>query len=876
MHFHRSILLLSLKICLISFGFFISQGNILAQRLSLSFDYDWLFLHQQDMDSSQKNDWIPITIPHTWNNDAYTQMNYDRGQYWYLKIFSIPQSMQGKELYVRFDAVNSYAEVYLNGKLVKSHSGGYTAFNVHLPADLMEDTNVLSVKVDNQNVNIPPLSGDFTIFGGIYRHVHLIALDKIHFDMENHGSSGLFISTPQVSKAQARIQITGSLTNPDKKPVEIKVQIKDGAREVASVSKTTFTAGYWQMDDIILRNPELWSPAKPNLYSVKTQLIRDNIVVDEISQDLGLRWFSADTKNGFMLNGAPLKLMGTNRHQDQYPYGIAVPQRIHVKDIRLIKAMGANFIRLAHYPQDEAVLRLCDRLGLIVWEEIPVVDVIADNDTFAKNAKSQLVEMIRQHFNHPSIVFWGYMNEVINQVYYRVPKADRPAFFLKTVTLAKSLDKLLKQEDKSRLSVMACGGSTFNNDIGLSEITDVLSWNLYQGWYGDTFAGFEKFTDTDHAKYPNRPMIISEFGAGSDQRLHSLHPETFDFSIEYQQLFLEHYLPEIMKRKYIIGAAEWNFIDFNVASRQESMPRTNNKGLVYNDRTPKDVYYYFQAFLRSDSAILHIASNDWDDRNLVNDTDSIRVPLKIYSNQKEVRLQVNDLWLDQKKMSNCNAIWQVNLPAGRSLIRAFAFQGDSIVAKDSQVIQMKFTPFTTAKPLKSKWDLAINVGSNCSFYDALTDITWQADQAYSKRSWGYIDGSIFRRSPDRIGTTAEISGTANTPLFQTMRQDISAYQIDAPPGTYEIELHFADLFPTPKVDTSQFQNGYNSNANSFDVLINGKLYWSGFSPFNLAKGNVNSAISRKLIFTNTTHHIRIELVNKNGHTFLNALRVKQD
>jgi beta-galactosidase len=857
--------LINLFICLNSF----------AQRFTTSFNDGWQFLDNADLKSAQPGDWKDVKIPHTWNTDAYRTMDYFRGQRWYKKSFSIPHSLQGKELYIRFDAVNSYAAVYLNGHLLKTHSGGYTAFNVHLPSGLLHEINELTVLADNQSKNIPPLSGDFTIFGGIYRNVWLTALDPAHFDMDNNGSGGVFISTPIVNRTKANVHIHGAITNPAKERLTIIANIYQDKRLISTKRMMTSEAGYWELNDVNINNPRLWSPDTPNLYTVQVQLMQQNLVIDELGLPLGLRWFSADTKNGFMLNGLPLKLMGTNRHQDQYPYGIAVPGRVHVKDITLIKKMGANFIRLAHYPQDEAVLRLCDRLGLIVWEEIPVVDVIADNDTFKQNAKSQLVEMIRQHYNHPSVVFWGYMNEVINQVYYRVAKEDRPAFFKKTVDLAKELEKLLKQEDKSRLSVMACGGSTFNNDIGLSSITDVLGWNLYQGWYGDTFSDFEKYVDTDHAKYPDRPMIISEFGAGSDRRLHSLHPETFDFSIEYQQMFLEHYLPEIMKRKYIIGAAEWNFIDFNVATRQESMPRTNNKGLVYNDRTPKDVYFYFQAFLRKDSAIVHIASRDWAQRDMVTDEENMNIPLKVYSNQKQVRLSVNGRLLETKQTDNCTASWQVRLPAGKSVIRAFAYIRDSLIATDSLILQTKFTPFSTIKTRKEKWDLAINVGSNCSFYDALTDITWQSDQAYAPGSWGYVDGTIFYRSPGRIGTTAEIASTSNTPLLQTMRQDLSAYQIDAPPGTYEIEMHFADLLPVPPADSSSNYTGYNANANAFDVWINDKLFWSGFSPYFLSNNKVNNAIHRKLIYTNTMNHIRIEFKKKNGHTFLNALRVKQ-
>jgi len=864
---------LNLAIFILSFLFY--STNTSAHRLTQLFNDDWQFLHQSDIKTAHDGQWQSVDIPHTWNQDAYHQWQYDRSAYWYRKIFTIPVTMINKELYLRFDAVNSFAEVYLNGHLLNIHSGGYTAFMVHLPKNYLNNSNILTVKVDNRNINIPPLNGDFTIFGGIYRYVHLIALNPIHFDMDNYGSSGIFISTPQISKSLAKVEISGRLKNPKNIPLDIKVSLLDEKKLVASTQLTKNNSGNWNTLPIEIQDPKLWSPGSPHLYKAIVQIVQGEIILDEITQSVGLRWFSVDTKNGFMLNGEPLKLLGTNRHQDQYPYGIAVPQWVHYRDVHLIKSMGANFLRLAHYPQDETVLHLCDSLGLIVWEEIPIVDIIADNVTFRINCETQLKEMVRQHYNHPSVVFWGYMNETINQVYYRVAKEEWQSYFKKTVELAKHLEDLLKQEDKSRLSVMACGGSTVNNDIGLTEVTDVMGWNLYQGWYVGGFSDFEKYTDEDFQKYPDRPMIISEFGAGSDQRLHSLRPETFDFSIEYQQLYMEHYLPEIVKRKYIIGAAEWNFIDFNVATRQESMPQTNNKGLVYNDRTPKDIYYYYQAFLRKDTAMVHIASDDWKKRNLVNDGDSITIPLKVYSNQPFVQLKVNGKWLAKKEIDNCHAIWNIQLSGGKNSIQAIGLDAHQNTAFDSMTIQVAFSPLSTSILKEKKWDLGINVGSNCSYFDASTGVTWHPDQPYNKGSWGYLDGSIFRRNPGRIGTTATIGGTDNTPLYQTMRQDISAYQIDAPPGQYEIELHFADLFPSSIKAATLEEKSLSPEVNTFDIVVNGKLYWSGFSPYILSQGKANSAIKRTISFKNTNHQIRIEFVKRKGHSFLNVLRIKQ-
>lgn len=548
----------------------------------------------------------------------------------------------------------------MNGKKIFNHSGGYGAFHVKLTKEFLKEQNTISVQVNNENDDIPPLSGDFTIFGGIYRDVWLIAVEKEHFDLDNLGSNGIFISTPKVSEQEASVFIKGKFENPLHQNLKIKLEIQN--KDEVVYSKTIHQkSNEINLNNILLKNPKLWSPENPNLYSAKLQLIKKNKIVDEIIIPFRIRWFTADTKKGFQLNGKPLKLMGTNRHQDKAPFGIAVPNSVHRDDMKLIKEMGANFVRLAHYQQDDEVLKACDSLGLIVWEEAPIVDIISTTEKFKINAETALKEMILQHYNHPSVVFWGYMNEAIIQVQYRLEEEKRPEMYRKTVELAKHLESVLKMEDPSRLSVMAYHGVDLYNEIGLNGIADVAGWNLYQGWYGDNLNDFEKFVDDQHKKFPDLPIIISEFGAGSDKRLHSLNPETFDFSIEYQQKYLEHYLPEIQKRNFVIGATEWNFIDFNVATRQESMPRTNNKGLVYNDRTKKDVFYYFQSFLRKDIPVLHIATEDWKNRTAISDEDLVEHPLKIYSNLKEVSLIINGSEYSKQALKNYNTVYTAKL-----------------------------------------------------------------------------------------------------------------------------------------------------------------------------------------------------------------------
>ena len=846
-----------------------AMGN--AQRTTILFNDHWDFYPGEDVLKAKSGDWQAITLPHTWNRDAYTRMDYQRGQCWYRKTFGRPQQ-KTKKHYLRFEAINSYAEVYLNGHLLATHSGGYSAFHVLLPQALLRNKNEIRVLVDNRNENIPPLSGDFTIFGGIYRNVQWITVPHTHFDLDNHGSMGVFISTPVVNEQSARIQINGAICNAGKKPVKLELEILHQNKTVIS-RQLMLSDGQWQLKDIEIKNPQLWSPNHPHLYTARLRLLQNNVLLDELQFPFGLRWFSADVQNGFMLNGRPLKLMGTNRHQDKAPFGIAVPDSVHRQDMQLIKNMGANFVRLAHYQQSDEVLKACDELGLLVWEEISIVDIIAPNDSFTRNAQSQLAEMIRQHYNHPSIVFWGYMNEAFQQLYYRIPKTEQKHFCALTAALARQLEARLKQEDSSRLSVMACAGSTLYNDAGLAHITDVVGWNLYQGWYGNNLADFEKYVDDQISRNPARPIIISEYGAGSDKRLHSLLPEIFDFSIEYQQKYLEHYLPQILQRNFVIGAAQWNFIDFNVASRQESMPRTNNKGLLYNDRSPKDVYYYFMAMLKKDSAMVWIASRDWAERQVTCDSADVQLPIKIYSNAAQVSLSVNGHSIEPQQLSNCTAILLARMPAGKNILVARAYQEGQLVATDSMELTVTISPKTIPQLPAHKVAIAVNVGSNCSFYDAENSITWKADQAYTAGSWGYTDGSIYRASPGRIGTTAEIKGTAHTPLFQTMRQDLSSYRFDAAPGWYQLELCFADVYKAPLKNTYDLNTTIadTEGLNAFDISINDSMVLPRFAPF-LLQGN-HSALRKTFRFYHTGNAIHVQLKKRSGHTFLNAIRL---
>ncbi|HMJ08596.1 MAG TPA: glycoside hydrolase family 2 TIM barrel-domain containing protein, partial [Pyrinomonadaceae bacterium] len=404
-----------------------------ATRTERSLNANWRFSPRDDKDSERRDfddsAWQRVNVPHTWNNkDAFDEMpGYRRGASWYRRDLPIGREFAGKSLWLYFEGSNQVTEVYINGRLIGRHIGGYTAFNFDI-TDAVDigKTNLLAVRVDNGfNTDIPPLTADFNMYGGIYRDVRLNAADKLHFKIDDLASSGIQISTPVLSAASGRVLIRGQVSNKTGRArnIDIESRVIDPANRTIAIAAATLSVpadaeSAFENSTRPIAHPRLWSPDDPYLYTVETIIRENGRIVDSVSEPLGFRWFKFDADNGFFLNGKPLKLRGTNRHQDYKGLGNALSNRLHVRDMELIKDTGFNFVRLAHYPQDPAVLRAADRLGILLWEEIPIVNYITDSKAFADNSAVMLREMIRQHRNHPSVIMWGYMNEI----FLRVPK----------------------------------------------------------------------------------------------------------------------------------------------------------------------------------------------------------------------------------------------------------------------------------------------------------------------------------------------------------------------------------------------------------------------------------------------------------------------
>ena len=792
-----------------------------------------------------------VHLPHSWNVDAYSTRDYFRGEGIYERELFIPDSLRGSRLYLKFDGAASKSQVSVNGAVVGSHVGAYSPHIVDVTSQIGVDSVAqLRVAVDNSDKDVPPFSADYTFMGGLYRDAWLIAMPDLHFDIVGGPAEG-FKVTSSLDGTTGCISVAARVVNHSaqkaKPRVEFKIYNSTGDLVAEKSERVAIPAEGSAPVEIEFRDlagVDLWSPESPSLYRVVGSIVDGKATLDEAWSHTAFRTYGFDDNGRFMLNGRPYKLRGMCRHQDQWPMGIALTDEQHRRDIQLIKELGANFIRISHYPQDDAILEMCDRLGLIVWEEIPVIDFVPVGDAFAANCATMLRDMIRSHYNHPSVAFWGYMNEIL----LRVPAEYRDSTIVRTLDLARRLENVLHEEDATRLSAMAFHGSDAYNECGLAEVAQLKGWNLYQGWYGGRFSDFEAFLSRQHRDYPSRAIIVSEYGAGSDLRIHSLSPQTFDFSMEYQQLYLEHYLPIIEGSTFVAGASHWNFIDFSSANRAESMPHINNKGLVTNSRRKKDVYYFYKAAWHEPAvdSVAYIATRDWSARSeIVDERGFVVRPIKVYTNLPAVALEVNGGAAVVADVHNHTALFDVRLKPGVNILRLLSTD-DCAKVLDATTIDLSAIRSTDGRLDLGTAEFAVNVGSNCYYTSAASGLTWLPDNEYTDGGiYGYVGGRD-------ASTTDEISLTDDQPLLQRSRAELSEYRVDVLPGSYEVELTFVDLASPSALSAYMLGRDVGEadrRLSVMDVAINGCRVETDFAPARLS--GVKTMVRRRYFATAT-------------------------
>ena len=556
-----------------------------------------------------------VDLPHTWNaRDGQDGGNdYWRGTCIYRTHFAAPQfNTASHQVWIQFDGVNASAHVVLNGSPVCNHDGGYSTFRANI-TELLRDENELTVEVDNsKNDRVYPQKADFTFYGGIYRDVSLMVVSKNHFTLDYFGGPGIRI-TPTVQGTDASVQVT---TWHDGEG-EVSIELLDAAGNTVATGKGP---------DITLTifNAHLWNGVKdPYLYSCKARLVVNGTVEDETTTRFGVRSFKVDPKKGFFLNGKSYPLHGVSRHQDRKGLGNAITREMHDEDMALIKEIGANTIRLAHYQHDQYFYDLCDEVGMVVWAEIPYISEHMPNGR--ENTISQMKELIIQNYNHPCIVCWGVSNEITISTKDKKDMLDNH----------RQLNDLCHEMDKTRLTTLACYAmcGPFNRS---AHITDMVSWNLYLGWYVPGFILNDLWMGFFHLCFPNRPFGYSEYGAEGMPNLHSTHPHRGDHTEEYQAKYHEYMLRCFKRHPWMWATHVWNMFDFAADARdQGGEPGMNHKGLVTFDRkTKKDSFYLYKAWW-SDEAFVHICSKRFVERT------GSTATVKVYSNQSTVALYVN-------------------------------------------------------------------------------------------------------------------------------------------------------------------------------------------------------------------------------------------
>ena len=556
-----------------------------------------------------------VDLPHTWNaRDGQDGGNdYWRGTCIYRTHFAAPQfNTASHQVWIQFDGVNASAHVVLNGSPVCNHDGGYSTFRANI-TELLRDENELTVEVDNsKNNRVYPQKADFTFYGGIYRDVSLMVVSKNHFTLDYFGGPGIRI-THTVQGADASVQVT---TWHDGEG-EVSIELLDAAGNTVATGKGP---------DITLTifNAHLWNGVKdPYLYSCKARLVVNGTVEDETTTRFGVRSFKVDPKKGFFLNGKSYPLHGVSRHQDRKGLGNAITREMHDEDMALIKEIGANTIRLAHYQHDQYFYDLCDEVGMVVWAEIPYISEHMPNGR--ENTISQMKELIIQNYNHPCIVCWGVSNEITISTKDKKDMLDNH----------RQLNDLCHEMDKTRLTTLACYAmcGPFNRS---AHITDMVSWNLYLGWYVPGFILNDLWMGFFHLCFPNRPFGYSEYGAEGMPNLHSTHPHRGDHTEEYQAKYHEYMLRCFKRHPWMWATHVWNMFDFAADARdQGGEPGMNHKGLVTFDRkTKKDSFYLYKAWW-SDEAFVHICSKRFVERT------GSTATVKVYSNQSTVALYVN-------------------------------------------------------------------------------------------------------------------------------------------------------------------------------------------------------------------------------------------
>ncbi len=672
------------------------------KRSQININKNWYYLERPEEKFSEIQDikeWERIDLPHSWNALDATDLDpgYRRSSSWYKKKLNVETVYSNAVYQLYFEGVNIVSEVFVNGKKVGGHIGGYIGFTLDITDVVKPGENEIHVRVDNSYDPevIPSQKSDFFIYGGITRDVFLEILPKSHIKLVK-------ASTPHVSKERAHVIIDVDVANTIK-GYEIYATLQSPSGKQMSVNEVLKTDGFTSISFDNIKNPELWSPKNPNLYTLTTVIKNGDQIIDQTDEKVGLRWFEFKDHGAFFLNGERLLLRGTHRHEEHAGVGAAMSNEQHRADMELIKSMGTNFVRLAHYPQDPEIYKACDELGLIVWDELPWCRGGLGNKTWKKNTTSMLKEMINQNYNHPSIIFWSLGNEM-----YGLPDFENGDDTVEMNKYLQSLHDLSHEMDPYRVTAI-------RKYYEGADIVDVFSPSIWSGWYSGSYKSYGKAIEQYKSQYKH--FIHTEYGGSSHVGRHTENPITGEGAIQadgWEEAIVqtgianiaqigdwsENYMVDLFDwhlrisetDSTFVGNAQWAFKDFGTPLRPENdIPYMNQKGLVDRDNNPKDSYYVFKSYW-SDEPFAWIESHTWTERQGLK---GIKREISVYSNAQEVEFFMNGISMGTKtkdiaKFPASGLTWMVDFKEGVNTMKAVGIMKGGTVVNDELDVNYRF------------------------------------------------------------------------------------------------------------------------------------------------------------------------------------------
>jgi beta-galactosidase len=857
-------------------------GTVAGTRTVRSLESGWRFVQDDGMTEeaalgSTAESWQPISLPHTWNaRDAAStdaRVPYKRGRGWYRFVFDAPTS--GARHWLQFDVASIVADVWLNGKKLGQHKGAFTAFRFDVTDGLQSKGNVLLVKTDNSAPKaesdptaIAPLSGDFNMSGGLYRMVHLLSTaSAVHVALDDLGGPGVYASTAKIA-APATLNVRVKLANDGDEAgtYAVRAALADATGRPAGEASTTVAlaakATGEAIQDVSVPTPHLWQGVRdPYLYTLQVEVLDGGTVVDRVSQKVGLRQLAFDPDRGFSLNGQPTPLHGVAMHQDYVGKGWAIADRDTDESLALVKEIGANTLRLAHYPHAQHTLQRADEMGLVVWAEVPFVTGVrltcseeqATND-FSANVEQQLRELVRQQFNHPSIGMWSIGNEnTMTQGFCNGPDTVTPVL--------RRLQQVAKAEDPGRVTTLAdlSLGGRGEGRIKVSGITDTWGLNRYYMWYYGDIDGLVRDLDGLHATYPALPVGISEYGGGAALSDHTDNPiggpPTPYGSPSGRARQPEEYAAYVHERNYEVFASRpwvwgtyvWAMFDFGSGIRNEGDLRgVNTKGLVTFDRqTRKDPFYFYKANWNAEPTT-HIVGRRYRDRAYAT-TD-----VKVYSNAESVQLVVNGAPVGTKSAAQCP-------------LRTCVFER-VVLQQGTNVVAARGTRAGAQSSDEVVWTLANAAYINIAAGQLATGFVSATGKRYGSDNFftGGVGRKVNVQTRGPAGDTTPISGLtapADSELYSTYRVGRFRYDLPLPNGTYDVVLGFVE--PTKATTAGE---------RVFDVEVNGTKAISGLDVLKEA-GAYRKVVTRTVPVTVSRGVLEVVFTPTVGEALVSTLTI---